>query len=192
MGRMPKNKSKKQSDEELLSEVKKEMAQPRAAESTRSENLNEVDPPVVPRSPREKAMRNRWLAFLMITVAVIAILFVHGEWGGAYAERHTTGLFEANARDTLRTISTAAAAYFTKHGKFPVTLADMGPAGDRLLDDPMSRGVILGYSIDYRSADSGRSYGVMADPRTRFGRNFFTDQTMVLRAGRDARGAECK
>jgi hypothetical protein len=40
MGRMPKMKPKKQSDKALLSQVKKEMAQPRAAKSTRSEELN--------------------------------------------------------------------------------------------------------------------------------------------------------
>ena len=62
MGRMPKNKLKRQSDKALLAQVKKEMAQPRAAESTRSEDLDEGDPPIVPRSTKEKAMRNRWLA----------------------------------------------------------------------------------------------------------------------------------
>jgi hypothetical protein len=192
MGLMPKKKLNKQSDEALLAEVKKEMAQPRAAESTRTEVLNHGDPQIVQRAAREKAMRNRWLAFLMITAAVIAVLFAHGEWGGAYAERHKTWLFEANARDTLRTISTAVAAYSTEHGRFPVTLADVGPAGDKLLNGAMSSGAILGYAIDYRTSDSGRSYGVMADPRTRFGRNFFTDQTRVLRVGRDVRGPEYK
>lgn len=44
MGRMPKKKIKRQSDEALLSEVKKEMAQPRAAESTREYDVNEGDP----------------------------------------------------------------------------------------------------------------------------------------------------
>jgi hypothetical protein len=192
MGRMPKKKLKKQSDQAQLSQVKKEMAQPRAAESTRSKALREGDPQILPRSIEEKAMRNRWLAFLIMMVAAIAVFLAHGEWGGAYAERHKTRLFETNARDTLRTISTAVAAYSTEHGRFPVTLADMGPAGDKLLNGPMSSGAILGYAIDYRSSDSGRSYAVMADPRTRFGRNFFTDQTRVLRIGRDVRGPECK
>ncbi len=192
MVRMPKKKLKKQSDEALLSEVKKEMAKPRAAESTRSENLNGGDPQVIQRTAKEKATRNRWLAFSIIMVAVIAVLFAHGEWGGAYPERHTTWLFEAGARETLKTINTAAMNYSAEHGRFPATLADMGPAGDRLLNDPMSSGAILGYAIDYHSSDSGKSYGVMADPRTRFGRNFFTDQTKILRVGRDVRGAEFK
>jgi hypothetical protein len=192
MDSMPSKKLKRQSDEALLAEVKKEMAQPRAAESTRIKVLNEGDPQIVQRAAREKAMRKRWLAFLTITVAVIAVLFAQGQWGGAYAERHKTWLFEANARDALTTISAAVAAYSTEHGTFPVTLADVGPAGDRLLNGPMSSGAILGYVIDYRTSDSGRSYGVMADPRTRFGRNFFTDQTRVLRVGRDVRGPEYK
>ena len=92
MSRMPKKKLKKQSDEALLLEVKKEMARPRAAESTRSEDLNEDDPPIVPRSPKEKAMRNRWLAFLMIAVAVIAMLFAHGGRGGVYLESGPTNM----------------------------------------------------------------------------------------------------
>jgi hypothetical protein len=192
---MPKNKPKKQSDEALLAEVKKEMAKTRAAKSTREDREDDVgksDPPVVPRSDKEKAMRNRWLAFLAIIVAVLAVLFAHGEWGGAYVERHQTRVFEANAKEALKTINTAAVSYSSQHGRFPATLADMGPAGARLLDDPMSSGAILGYAIDYHSTDSGKSYGLMADPRTRFGRNFFTDQTRVVRVGRDVRGRECK
>jgi hypothetical protein len=78
------------------------------------------------------------------------------------------------------------------HGRVPANLADMGPAGDGLPDDPLSMGAILGYTIGYRSSDAGKSYGVMADPRTRFFRNFFTDQTRVLRVGRDVRGREHK
>jgi hypothetical protein len=85
-------------------------------------------------------------------------------------------------------MSAAAFNHSTDHGRVPATLADMGPAGDRLLADPLSSGAILGYTIDYHSFDPGKSYGVMADPTTRFGRNFFTDQTRVLRVGRDVRG----
>ena len=65
---MPKQKLKKQSDQALLAEVKKEMAQPRA-ESTCSEDLNKGDPPTAPRSTKEKAMRNRWLAFFDAIIA---------------------------------------------------------------------------------------------------------------------------
>src|SRR4029077_7843740 len=104
----------------------------------------------------EKAVRNRWLAFLMTMVAVIAVLFAHGQWGGAYAERHKTWLFEDNARKALKTISAAADNYSTEHGRFSATLSDMGPAGDRLLDYPMSSGAILGYAIDYHSEDAGK------------------------------------
>jgi hypothetical protein len=191
MGRMPKKKLKKQSDEALLTQVKKEMARPRAAESTRGEDVDESDPPIIARSTKEKAMRNCRLLFLITMVAFIALLFAHGQWGGAYAERHQNSFFEAGAREALNTINAAAVSYSTEHGKFPATLADMGPAGDRLLDDAISRGAILGYAIDYHS-DSGTGYGVMADPRTRFGRNFFTDQTRILRVGKDVGAPEYK
>jgi hypothetical protein len=194
---MPKGKLQKQSDEALLAEVRKEMAKPRAAESTREDDVDVVDVkeselPVVPRSIKEKAMRNRWLAFLIIMAAVIAVLFAHGQWGGAYVERHKTSFFESGARETLKTISTAAVSYSAEHGKFPAKLADMGPQGDKLLDDPTSSGAIMGYAIDYHSADAGKSYGVVADPTTRFGRNFFTDQTRVLRVGKNVAAPEYK
>jgi hypothetical protein len=55
IGRMPKKKSEKQSDEALLSEVKKDMAQPRAAESAKGGDLKEGDPEIVSRSTKEKA-----------------------------------------------------------------------------------------------------------------------------------------
>jgi hypothetical protein len=189
---MPKEKLQKLSDEALLLEVQQEMAQPRAAESTRKVDVKKSDRPVVPRSAKEKAMKNRWLAFLIALVAVFAVLFAHGEWGGAYAERYNNRLFEANAREALKTINVAAVNYSAEHGRFPATLAEMGPQGAKLLDDPMSSGKILGYAIEYHSLDSGKTYGVMADPNTRFGRNFFTDQTRVLRAGRDVRAPEYK
>jgi hypothetical protein len=190
--RMPKNKLQKQSDEELLSEVKKEMAQPRAAESTRTADLDPDDPQIMQRAAKEKAMRNRWLAFLIAMVAIIAVLFAHEQWGGAYVERHKTSFFESGAREALQSIGAAAVAYSSQHGKFPAHLTDMGPEGDGLIDDALSSGAILGYAIDYQSSNAGQSYGVMADPRTRFGRNFFTDQTRVLRVGRDVRGREYK
>jgi hypothetical protein len=189
---MPNKKLQKQSDEALLSEVKKEMAQPRAAESTRSELLAQDETQIVQRTAKEKAMRNRWLAFLVIIVAVISLLFAHGQWGGAYVERQKTSFFESGAREALNTIGAAAVSYSAEHGKFPATLADMGPQGAKLLDDPLSAGAIMGYTIAYHSSDAGKGYGLMADPRTRFGRNFFTDQTRVLRVGKDVRGPEYK
>jgi hypothetical protein len=189
---MAKKKLQKQSDEALLAEVKKEMAQPRAAESTRTKDLDQDDPLIVQRTVKEKAMRNRWLAFLIIMVAAIAVLFAHEQWGGAYVERHKNSFFESGAREALQTINTAAISYSAEHGKFPAKLADMGPQGAKLLDDPLSAGAIMGYTIAYHSSDAGKGYGLVADPRTRFGRNFFTDQTRVLRVGKDVRGPEYK
>jgi len=135
-------------------------------------------------------MRNRWIAFLTIMIAVIAVLFAHGEWGGAYVERENNRLFEATARETLRTINIAAVAYSAKHGTFPETLEDMGPAGDKLLDYAVSSGTTFGYAFHYHSSDSGRSYGVIADPKTRFGHNLFTNQTGILRVGRNVTSSE--
>jgi hypothetical protein len=54
MGRMPKKKLKRQSDKALLAQVKKEMAQPRSAESTRRDAVHEGTSPLVPRSTKEK------------------------------------------------------------------------------------------------------------------------------------------
>jgi hypothetical protein len=189
---MPKKKLQKQSDEALLAEVKKEMALPRAAEFTLTKDLDPGDPLVVERTSKEKAMRNRWLAFLIIMVAVIAVLFAHEQWGGAYVERQKNSFFESGAREALQTINTAAVSYSAEHGKFPAKLADLGPQGAKLLDDPLSSGAIMGYTIDYHSSDAGKAYGLMADPRTRFGRNFFTDQTRVLRVGKNGSAPEYK
>jgi hypothetical protein len=111
---------------------------------------------------------------VIIMVAVLAVLFAYGEWGGAYVERPRTSSFETGAREALKAISAAAVHYSTEHGSFPATLADMGPAGDRLLADPLSSGAILGYTIGYHSFEARKSFGVMADPMTRFGRTFFT------------------
>jgi hypothetical protein len=103
-------------------------------------------------------MRNRWLAFLIIMVAVIAVLFAHGEWGGASVELHKTSTFQTGTRETLKAISAASVNYSTEHGRFPAILADIGPAGDRLLADPLSSGAIFGYTIDYHSCDAGKRY----------------------------------
>jgi hypothetical protein len=140
----------------------------------------------------EKPMRNRWIVFLTLMIAAVAVLFAHGEWGGAYVERQKNRLFEANARETLRTINTAAVGYSAEHGTFPSSLEDMGPTGDKLLNYAVSTGATLGYAIHYHSSDSGRSYGVIADPKTRFGRNLYTDQTGVIRVGTNVRAPAYK
>ena len=88
MVRMPKKKLKKQSDKALRSQVKKEQAPARSAESSPRDDVNESDLPIVPRSPKEKAMRNRWLAFLTV-VAVIAIALAH-RGGGDDADSGTS------------------------------------------------------------------------------------------------------
>jgi hypothetical protein len=148
MVRMPKKKLKKQSDKALRSQVKKEQAPARSAESSPRDDVNESNLPIVPRSPKEKAMRNRWLAFLTM-VAVIAIALAHRGGGGDYVERYKAWLLEGRAGETLKTTHTAAHAVG-------------GPAADRLLDDPLSSGAIPSYAMDYHSADSGTSYEVVA------------------------------
>lgn len=69
-------------------------------------------------------MRNRWLAFLITMVALTTVLFAHGEWGGAYVERHKTSFFETGAREAL--ISAAAVNYSTVHGRFPANVQTWG------------------------------------------------------------------
>jgi hypothetical protein len=161
MVRMPKKKLKKQSDKALRSQVKKEQAPARSAESSPRDDVNESNLPIVPRSPKEKAMRNRWLAFLTM-VAVIAIALAHRGRRDDYVERYKAWLLEGRAGETLKTTHTAAVGYSAEHGRFPAAHAVGGPAADRLLDDPLSSGAITSYAMDYHSADSGTSYEVVA------------------------------
>jgi type II secretory pathway pseudopilin PulG len=121
---------------------------------------------------------------------------------------------EAVAIEALRTINVAAVTYSSKYGNgFPPTLATMDGAGEgeascdhaRLIDARLASGVRDGYVLTYLptgmqvvgndakargcGTPGSSSYEVHADPVNRGTtgqRSFYTDQTGVVRAERNA------
>jgi hypothetical protein len=62
---MPKKSKDSSRKDALLAEVKQEMQRPRVTESAHMrKEASEAAPSGIPRSPKEIAMRNNWLAFL--------------------------------------------------------------------------------------------------------------------------------
>jgi hypothetical protein len=98
---------------------------------------------------------------------------------------------QAAAAASLRTLNQCAQAYKDAHPDegFPATLASLGPAGSRCIDERLAAGEKSGYKIAYTPGardENGRvsAYAATAQP-IRYGyngdANFFTDESGVLR-----------
>jgi hypothetical protein len=95
---------------------------------------------------------------------------------------------EARAIDALKALNSALSEYASIEGHFPASLEALGARG-QIAAQATSR---VGYTLEYRPAigyGALRTYSLGARP-TRYGlRNFYTDQTGVIRATRENRAA---
>jgi len=109
---------------------------------------------------------------------------------------------EASAVGALRTIHTACFEYRSRYNGYPASLASLGPSpyktpgreGADMIDAALAAGAKSGYTFRLEAHDDDADgyadrYQLWADPvtpGTTGQRHFFTDETGVIRARRDA------
>lgn len=97
---------------------------------------------------------------------------------------------ERAALDSLRVLQQELAAYANGAGTFPQSLETLGDAARESAREAMSGGYSLRYTPGQADASGNvHAYGLMALPRNYGYRSYFTDQTGVIRATREARAA---
>jgi len=132
-----------------------------------------------------------WLLFLAVEVVgftCAGVLSAHATDAGL---REQTKAYEESCISTLRTINVAQITYsdWKKDKGFARKLAELGPAGERLIDEVMASGEKDGYRFRLTPEHKGtnrpvRRYTITARPIKRLikdQRSFFTDETGVIR-----------
>ena len=136
---------------------------------------------------RRRGSRGFSLIELLIVVAIILILAAI-----AVPKLNQNRMFaqEAAAVQQVHTIHKALAQYYSQFGKFPTTLAELGPpasgqagpTGADLIPSELAQGKKSGYIYTLQQTPLG--YSINANPEA-FGstgrRTFYSDQTMVIR-----------
>ena len=118
---------------------------------------------------------------LMIVVAIIAIIAAIAIPSLLGAKKSAN---EASAISSLRTICTTCEQYRNRHGSYPNALANLGPAGDGLIDGVLANGAKSGYTFGFNSNPANDTWSCTADPTTpgtTGDRYFFVDQSGVIR-----------
>lgn len=97
---------------------------------------------------------------------------------------------EARAMETLHEIRTALAAYAEARGGYPPSLEALGERARKPAQQAQREGYRLHYTPGPPNPDGlVRSYTLLARPGNYGYRNFYTDETGVVRATRENRGA---
>ena len=150
-------------------------------------------------------MRNKQKGFSLIELLiVVAIILIIAAIAIPNLLRSKMAANEASAVGSLRTINTSCVEYSTTYGiGFPGSLASLGGTGTAtsasagLIDSVLSSGTKSGYTFAYTAgtADSAGNidtYTITATPvvaGTTGQRQFFTDQSGVIRADSSGSGA---
>ena len=143
-------------------------------------------------------MRNRQKGFSLIELLiVVAIILIIAAIAIPNLLRAKMAANEASAVGSLRTINTSCVEYSTTYGTgFPRTLASLGTSGAAtsasadLIDSVLASGTKSGYAFTYApgtadAAGNTNTYTITAvpvAPGTSGQRDFFTDQSGVIRA----------
>ena len=139
-------------------------------------------------------MRNKQKGFSLIELLiVVAIILIIAAIAIPNLLRSKMAANEASAVASLRTLNTSIVAYSTTYGNDPALLSNLGcPTGCTvgattadLIDSVLASGVKSGYTITYvAGAVPISTYTIVATPVSAATglRNFFTDQSGVIRA----------
>jgi hypothetical protein len=93
---------------------------------------------------------------------------------------------ESAAVGSLRTIITSLVTFRATYGTYPIAMAQLGPEGDRLIDQELASGAKGGYSFLYQATDggggSGSGFNLWANPREgEKTRSFCANESGVIR-----------
>jgi hypothetical protein len=97
---------------------------------------------------------------------------------------------EQEMKDVLGNVQQQLTGYAAAEGYFPNSLEDLGPAVRTLAQEAQSAGYELQY-IPGLAGNDGRihSYTLLAHPGNYGSRNFYTDESGVIRATKEGRAA---
>jgi hypothetical protein len=144
---------------------------------------------------REAAARPAKKKQALVKVLAASVLLVAGLWAIIFyvlprPPANSPAQAEASAVQSLRAISGALGAYARNAGGYPASLEQLGDEALLPLEQAQANGYRLVYSPGpYGNDGNIRTFTLLAEPRFYGYRNFYLDQTGVVRVTRDNRPA---
>jgi hypothetical protein len=135
---------------------------------------------------RQRSWKKTGIALVVLLGAIWAMV-----WLALPSRRAGSGsAAEQEAREALTAAQQQLASYEAAEGRFPGSLEDLGPAMRTLAQEAKSAGYEMQYVPGLAGGD-GRvhNFTLLARPGNYGSRNFYTDETGVIRATKEMRPA---